>query len=60
MDYDDELVLTRYVWDNYQRLMTDFERRVGQVIIGRMKAAASSSPEMARTLHERWGCMGDP
>jgi hypothetical protein len=58
--YDDESVLTRYVWDNYQPLMTDFERRVGLAIIGRLKAeAATSSPQARELLLERWGQRGD-
>jgi hypothetical protein len=59
MEYDDEAELTRYVWDYYQSLMTDFERRVGTAIIGRTKAAASTSPDVARMLNERWGQVGD-
>jgi hypothetical protein len=30
--YDEPTELTRYVWDNYPMLMTDFERRVGSAI----------------------------
>jgi hypothetical protein len=59
MQYDQEAELTRYVWDHSQHLMTDFERRVGLAILGRAKAA-SSSPDMARLLRERWGQAGDP
>jgi len=60
MDYDDEAVLTHYVWEHYQGLMTEFERRVGIAIIGRAKATSSSSPPMARMLNERWGGANDP
>ncbi len=57
--YDEDAELTRYVWDYYAGLMTDFERRVGSAIIGRMKAAASSNPTVTRMLNERWGRAGD-
>jgi hypothetical protein len=60
MDYDDTTELTRYVWDNYQSLMTDFERRVGAAIIARIKSGAATSPAMAQILSERWGKVGDP
>jgi hypothetical protein len=59
MEYDDEREFTRYVWDYYQHLMTDLERRVGVAISARVKAAASSSPAIAHALNERWGCAGD-
>lgn len=60
MVYDEEAELTRYIWDHYSSLMTDFERRVGAAIIGRMKAASSDNPIMTRLLNERWGRAGDP
>jgi hypothetical protein len=60
VEYNDESELTRYVWDHYQSLMTDFERRVGMAILGRMKASASTSPSLAKTLNERWGQVCDP
>ena len=50
MQYDEESELTRYVWDHYLPLVTDFERRVGTAIIWRQKAVASGSPQMARTF----------
>jgi hypothetical protein len=58
-EYDDEAEVTRFVWDHYQHLMTDFERRVGSAIIGRLKAA-SASPQLAARLNEQWGGVGDP
>src|SRR4051794_23551648 len=59
MEYDEDRELTRYVWDHYARLMTAFESRVGSAVIGRAKAAAARSPEMA-ALHRRRGEIGVP
>jgi hypothetical protein len=59
MNYDEDGELTRYVWDHYLHLMTDFERRVGFAVIGRQKVAnmgaAASHPLLAR-----WGLADDP
>ena len=38
MDYDEDTVLTRYVWDHCQHLMTDFERRIGTAVLIRLKS----------------------
>ena len=60
LEYDEDTEMTRYIWDNYSQLMTDFERRVGLAILGRTKAAASKNhPHSARILDERWGRKGD-
>lgn len=58
--YDDESELTRYIWNNYEHLMTDLERRVGRAILGRQKAAAVEGEAMKRMLSKRWGLAGDP
>ena len=60
MEYDEDRELTRYVWDNYQQLMTEFEWRVGRAIVGRAKATAVKSPEMAGAFHREWGEVGVP
>ncbi len=60
MEYDEGHELTNYVWDHYQRLMTEFQRRVGRAILGRAKATAAGSPEMAGLFHRRWGEVGVP
>lgn len=39
LEYDNDNVLTRYVWNHFSDRMTDFEREVGNAIIGREKAA---------------------
>ncbi len=59
MEYDEGRELTRYVWDNYQHLFTEFEFRVGRAILGRAKAATSNSPQMAALLNLRMGAVGD-
>jgi len=59
VEYDEDRELTRYVWDHYQRFLTEFECRVGRAIIGRAKAAASQSPQMAELLTRQWGAVGD-
>lgn len=58
-EYDEDRELTRYVWDHYQRLMTEFECCVGRAIIGRAKAAASESEQMAEALNRVWGAVND-
>jgi hypothetical protein len=60
MEYDDDRELTQYVWDHYQHLMTEFERRVGRAILGRAKAAASQSADMEAMLMRVWGGDDDP
>jgi hypothetical protein len=62
MEYDEESVLFKYVWDHCQHLMTDVERRAGKAIVFRAKAAAADeySPEMARTIRAEWGHADDP
>ena len=60
LDYNEDLVLTRYVWVHYERLMSDFERRVGRAVLGRMKAASpTTSVQMAELLNRQWGAVGD-
>ena len=59
LEYDEDTEMTRYMWDNYAQLMTDFERRVGHAIVGRTKAAATNHPHSARILEEWWGRKGD-
>ena len=59
MVYDDDLELTRYVWDHYAPLMTEFELRAGQAILGRLKATHAEAPP-SHPLWTRWGAAGDP
>ena len=48
MEYDEDRELTRYVWDHYRQLLTEFECRVGCAIIGRAtpNAASDSAPTL--------------
>jgi len=59
MDYNEDAVLTAYIWRHYTNLMTDFERQVGHAISGRAKADNSSNPEMRKLLRQRWGRADD-
>jgi hypothetical protein len=57
---DEDRELTRYVWYHYQRLMTEFEWRVGRAIIRRAKLAAGGQAETAMAAHRRWCEVGVP
>jgi hypothetical protein len=59
MEYDENREEARYIWDNFHRLLTEFEQQVGRAIRGRTKAAASDSPTLRKMLNERWGRVGD-
>jgi hypothetical protein len=59
-EYDDDRELTRYVWDHYQRLMSDFEWRVGRAIFHRAKFGTAGHPEAATAAHRRWCEVGVP
>jgi hypothetical protein len=63
MDYDEDIVLFKYVSGHELSLMTDLERRVAGAIITRAKAQGFESrgaSEAARMLSEKWGHAGDP
>jgi hypothetical protein len=60
MDYNEDDILTTYIWRHYTDLMTDFERQVGHAMIGRAKADSSSNPEMQALLGQRWGRTDNP
>jgi len=59
MAYDEDRELTEYVWENYAELMTAFERRVGWVIVSRLKAAAANSSQMSEMIERHWGHRDD-
>ncbi len=59
MEYDEESILTRYICNHYQSLMTDFERKMIDVIFKRMMAEAANSPEVTRKALEKWGEIDD-
>ena len=58
MEYDEDIELTQYVWENYTEFMTEFERRVGWVIISRTKAASTRSPRISEMIERHW-CQRD-
>ena len=58
MAYDEDRELTRYVWDHYGRLMTEFEQRVGWAHLAAGKAAAGHH-EVAGFILRRHGIAGD-
>jgi hypothetical protein len=60
MDYDENSILTRYIWDHYHHLMTELEQQAGSAIIGRLKADDSTNPQTAKKLREDWGRTNDP
>lgn len=51
MDYNENRILTTYIWNHYTHLMTDFERQVGSAISARKKAQNSSNPRQAAMLY---------
>jgi hypothetical protein len=58
VEYDDERELTRYIWEYYQTLMTEFEQRVGWAHLAEGKAAAGH-PGVAQFILRRHGIAGD-
>ena len=59
MEYDEDSVLTRYICNHYQHLMSDFELKMMRVISTLMKAETASSPEITRMTLEKWGLIDD-
>jgi hypothetical protein len=63
MEYNENEVLTRYIWDHCRHLMSETERRVNRAGVARAKAAAAEqdgSAPLAEMLRRRWGSVGDP
>lgn len=58
MDYNEQQVLTDYIWQNYAELLTDFEHLVGMAIRERTPEAVSSSPRVV--LQPQWDVSADP
>ena len=59
-EYDDEKVLTSYVWNNFQHLLTRFEKLSASAAMAEEKAGATSSAAMAGMVITRWGAQNDP
>ncbi len=55
MQYDEDEILTQYVWNHFYHLMTDFEQEVGKAIIGRSKARNTDSETFAAKLNKHFG-----
>jgi hypothetical protein len=60
MNYDEQSVLTKYVWSHCYTHMTDFERSGAKAVHAREKAAATDSEAMRRKILEKWGGGNDP
>ena len=59
MQYDDEQVLAKYVFEHCSSFLTEFEQRVDRACHARAKAAIAS-PGVARIIEKRHGLFGDP
>ncbi len=63
MDYDEDTVLTDYVWNHYRHLMTDFERRAGYAAGVRTHLTAKEHSGLVRREVAAWfrekGSVGD-
>lgn len=59
MVYDDDEILTDYVWHHCVSLMTRFEQLGHKAAFARVKAN-NSAPPMAKRILEKWGAQNDP
>jgi hypothetical protein len=59
MDYDEDAVLTKYIWDHYTHLLTDDESHVARAVFAKEKEAVASSPKMASRIRDKWGVPDD-
>ena len=53
--YNEDLVLTDYIWHSYQHLMTGAEKLALKVVLGEQKAASSSSTAIKEAVREHCG-----
>ncbi|MFL5242574.1 MAG: hypothetical protein ACJ8FY_10740 [Gemmataceae bacterium] len=63
VQYNDGEEVVRYIWTHCRHLMSEFELRAGNAIIGREKASSAkrlNNPIFAKTLDEDWGLVLDP
>ena len=60
-NYDENAILTSYIWHHYAHLMNGFERKVGNEILKLQKAEAYSRGDLSKfeELKERYGCNKD-
>ena len=60
MDYDEDAVLTRYVWAQCHGYMTDFEQACAKAILGREKAATLEPGALRELIVRHWATPRDP
>jgi ribosomal protein L32 len=53
--YNENVVLTDYIWHNYQHLMTGAEKLALKVVLGDQKAASSSLTAMKEAIRQHCG-----
>ncbi|OCQ23772.1 hypothetical protein A7985_07480 [Pseudoalteromonas luteoviolacea] len=58
MDYDEDQVLTDYVWSHGYNYMTELEQFGQKAVLARFKAE-KSSPVMAQKILEQWWHLND-
>lgn len=59
-EYDEDLVLTNYVWDHFRSLMSTFELQVGSAITWREKSARYENPKTVAKMRKHFGGADDP
>lgn len=59
MEYDEDLVLTNYVWSYGTSYMTELEK-LGQKAVHAKFKAKDASPAMAKMILDKWGGENDP
>ena len=59
MAYDEQAILTDYVWSHCTHLMSQFDQ-VGLKAANARFKAENSSPEMAKKILARWGAENNP
>lgn len=60
LEYDEQQVLTRYIWHNYMGLMSDTELLAFKAVSLRFKAEAAGSSPMREALLEKAAQLEDP
>jgi len=60
MDYDEDAVLTRYVWAQCRGYMTDFELAGVMAMLGREKAAGLEPGALREMIVRHWATPKDP
>lgn len=58
--YDDDQVLSDYLFSNYRHFLTELEVRVDRAVHAELKAEWSDSNTMTNQLRKRWGYQSHP